>query len=570
MYAEIYYSNETYIPDDESPIDKVTASISQQAVTTRPSTTLSTSNENVIVVNPTLLNTEIQLPSNNFVEDFTPGKNIDDQHFNLEQTYDPKSNWLLGEAIESTYKTIAKSPVSSRSNGKRHRQLAQKGLWLTFKNNTAVGSETGQRNIISLVEDNPTASSPVNPQSVIHSLLTNPENDVIRNDSSCKQTKKNTRRKQRRLKKNVSSQACGKTTSSQYDPLNLTRKTGTANKNNIVAKQRKMRGKKKKPMPLDISSDSDDSILEVPVPPKAPPLIIQLVDSDDDCDRSTNDDSKKNKESNVKRNDKSITSCNNEEESLTNHALSKSLPIETVPLETHEIPKEARNNMGDLPEVSVAFTHPEGDAVIPNCIGFQQGALSLDEIRNIHDAGPLINTHSDDSMTESEANNWGNIAAGQSNTRRDHDVCSVDVSNDTVNTELWNQLVHRNPSSAGVSTDTPILSGNGSSEDQTVANNDKFSNVLTTNKQGAGLRKRQKETASILFADFDVPAIPRKRSKPVEDSPMSEYFFKPMSKELQAHYNNPWGGENLTLYDIQSRMPGDFFLSFQLILLLYI
>ena len=319
-------------------------------------------------------------------------------------------------------------------------------------------------------------------------------------------------------------------------------------KYNVVSKAKKQELKIYSE-PVDISSDSDESILEVPVPPKAPPPVIQLPDSDEED--SNNDGARQDRETNKK----SMPCYILETDSSSSNESSKSANRAEKLANFNRINDEATRGVRVIPEIPDSPASPEPNLIL-NCTDIQRGAASLDDIRQMREAGASNRAHSDDSMTESEANNWTNIAERQSNDGRYQEDYPNDRSIYSISTNLFSDQF---PSHCDEIRDSPR-----SPDPECNAGPSSVTAVVTnTSKRNQAVV----QSTSTSFNDFEVPAIPQKRSKrsvpkSSREQTNAEYFFKPMSKELRNYYNNPGAGEHLDVYDIQNKMPSRFFLKY--------
>ena len=321
------------------------------------------------------------------------------------------------------------------------------------------------------------------------------------------------------------------------------------------------------------SSNSDESIFEVPVPPKPPPPLIELNDSEKDSSDSDNTSSdgiydlmsylEKKKETaitisnsvtdnldvNPGENSKQSSKKNSKENFRENSSSNSDHKCRTpIPSESHS------NSEGESSDSSCVDFHVDNrinddidDDMILNCTNVQKGASSLEEIKKIRKVA----------VAEVEKNKEVNITRNEDEqvVERSKEADDFMSLNKTVTKYTEYVLPLNDTYDKNVEQKNSRIRAQGEESDFAVAgpSTSKISEIST------GSRIRNKKSSG---TPKNVKKYKTSREKSDE-----EYFFEPMSDELKAFYNNSWGGEECSLEEIQKQMPSEsHFLSKNLVL----
>ncbi|XP_063988430.1 uncharacterized protein LOC135168323 isoform X2 [Diachasmimorpha longicaudata] len=294
--------------------------------------------------------------------------------------------------------------------------------------------------------------------------------------------------------------------------------------------------KKKTRATADVS-DSDDSILEVPVPPKPIPLLISLPDSDDES--------------------------SSEEESPV--VMDKSDKI--IPVTKDSSSESSRSSSPVIIEDSETSTDSPGvlpvthlpDNLIMNCTTPQKGASTLAEIKRVREsdgktvAQAVVQEIDEESMTESEAMNWGSLEG------------EMESSQGETLRELWQEFSGEGGQGTHISDESGPLNKSGEDASVSSEKNPEDKSTKDTGLEGAAEAlkdqegKRQNSGKRPRDRGSDVER-PRKRKRQKEnrevDIRFEEYLLQPMPKQLRDFYNEPRGGDMMRdIKDIQNEMP---------------
>ncbi|XP_017889799.1 uncharacterized protein LOC108630803 isoform X2 [Ceratina calcarata] len=274
-------------------------------------------------------------------------------------------------------------------------------------------------------------------------------------------------------------------------------------------------------------SDSEESILEVPIPPKPQPPVIQLQDSDDqDSDTSTDVDMdidysfiRTNKTYLPKVRERDARSDDTED--------STSTIIDGI------------NDMSSL-----------GDIML-NCTAVQKGASSIKEIMEM-----IQNVQSEQPKSSNEGREHSNECEIENSTESSH----------LLQTGKDNETESQLPSEAV--TDSNIVYERDKSEsinyaeDEMISNFSDVENIEKVNMEivDANSRKRhfedESEPSTSAIKETECTETKRLKMSP-EIRNDEDYFFRPMSDELKAFYNESKGQENFDVKEIQSKMSNE-------------
>ncbi|KAK0161162.1 hypothetical protein PV327_009664 [Microctonus hyperodae] len=317
---------------------------------------------------------------------------------------------------------------------------------------------------------------------------------------------------------------------------------------------------------VDIPSDSDESIFEVPVPPKPQPLLIDLKDSDE----TSNSDDDDEEQSSVVMSEKSQCLQQQQEQPL-----SSSLPLlindkntnssETIiptVISSSESTRELPNANMNPPTININSEEISNDIdtisnnIIINCTQVATGVTTLADIRRIREsanAPPTIDGLSDDSMTESEAMKWGQIEGQMGGNNGDK----------STNNE-WNRLPRNSDNSidktAEKTTDNQsrlkYIETAAKIIDETLSSFLNIPSIYVKRK-----RSQQSESESEINNELNNSAKnvdENKAKKPANEKSFEESLHEPRPKKLEQFYNEPRPGiMMLDVHKIQSRMPSD-------------
>ncbi|KAK0090589.1 hypothetical protein PV325_010555 [Microctonus aethiopoides] len=311
---------------------------------------------------------------------------------------------------------------------------------------------------------------------------------------------------------------------------------------------------------VDIPSDSDESIFEVPVPPKPKPLIIDLKDSDE---ASNSDDDEE--QSPVVMSEKSQSLQQQQEQPLSSLLLStndkdtnsSSTIIQTV-ISSSESTQELPDTNMISPTINTNTEELSNDIdtisnnIIINCTQVATGVTTLADIKRIREstnAPPTTDGLSDDSMTESEAMKWGQIEGQMGGNNGDKSTDSE-----------WNQLPRN--SENNIDKTTNAQSTLKSVEivarviDETPSSGTRSTSINAKRK-----RSQRSESGSEINNELNNSEknVDRNRTKkPAKEKSFEESLHEPRPKKLELFYNEPRPGIiMLDVHKIQSRMPSD-------------
>lgn len=276
----------------------------------------------------------------------------------------------------------------------------------------------------------------------------------------------------------------------------------------------------------DTESDSEESILEVPIPPKPQPPVINLQDSDEESDSVASDDEESQDCFIVTQNKDRLTK--GKKRKPRKHAL----------------------------------VDPMTEDIMLNCTEVQKGASSIREIVEMRkDAQNISEQRSD----------------------KDKDTCekskSVSVS------ELYNKnlsktdklLLSVNDKGNNAEFQLPLEAVN---KRNVVYERDKSKSVSFANEVTVTIFQNPNESSSSrkrIHEEDNEPCTSAKQRKTSDDESKhgrsnaeqcedrnkmergswEEYFFRPMSDTLKTFYNESRGQENFDVQDIQSEMSKD-------------
>ncbi|XP_076648882.1 uncharacterized protein LOC143356793 isoform X2 [Halictus rubicundus] len=273
----------------------------------------------------------------------------------------------------------------------------------------------------------------------------------------------------------------------------------------------------------DTETDSEQSIFEVPIPPKPQPPVINLQDSDDSDALSNNDDSDK---------------C--------------SFIIED------ETKKVSRTSLRNTNPSNDRLIHNITEDIILNCSEVQKGASSITEIKEMNKnvqkkSGDCHNTNKNDSEKNKSAsmskicnNNLNETRKSLSSSEKDNvpefRVPAEPSSNSNI---VFERDKNQSVTSMEDVTNFEIPNQPSSSRKRHRENDNEYS-VNTKQKK----QSYSKDTPSEVCTD-------QHRDKDKTETVWKDYFFRPMSEKMKAFYNESRGQENFNIQDIQSKMSKD-------------
>ncbi|XP_034185361.2 uncharacterized protein LOC117606690 isoform X1 [Osmia lignaria lignaria] len=255
----------------------------------------------------------------------------------------------------------------------------------------------------------------------------------------------------------------------------------------------------------ETDSNSEDSILEVPIPPKPLPPVINLNDSDESSESSSDSDS------NV---DPFIVEHKNDTSKITDdkHKSDKSSVINTVT-----------------------------EDIMLNCTEVQKCASSIEEIReasksvqsqpisNETQLGILYYPFSDDENTQDI--HLPSISTANSNVVYERDKNeSINFAEDVPLSNFVNVSPKESTSNKRRRDETDNETGNNAEQNENTGNESKRTKLSP--KKPPNNDKNKKQT-------------------------WEEYFFAPLSDNLKAFYNESRGQENFDIREIQNKMSRD-------------
>ncbi|XP_078046533.1 uncharacterized protein LOC144474969 [Augochlora pura] len=269
----------------------------------------------------------------------------------------------------------------------------------------------------------------------------------------------------------------------------------------------------------DTESDSEGSILEVPIPPKPKPPVINLQDSDDSETNDTDNCSLTTKIEDKKK----VSRTRLNKTSSTNDRLRINI-TEDIMLNCSEVQKGA-SSIKEIKAMSKIMQNKSKDRHDKNeNDSGKDKSVSINKTcsRNVDDVRKSLSSSEKDNIPECdvslEATSNRNIVF-----ERDKNQ-SVTSMEDVTNFEIPNQ-----PSS---------------SRKRQRVNDDEHS---TSTKQKKYMSSKD------TFAAAPINEQDKHNNETVWD----EYFFRPMSDKVKAFYNESRGQENFNIEEIQSKMSRD-------------
>ncbi|XP_076686248.1 uncharacterized protein LOC143378399 isoform X2 [Andrena cerasifolii] len=292
----------------------------------------------------------------------------------------------------------------------------------------------------------------------------------------------------------------------------------------------------------DTESDSEESILEVPIPPKPQPPVINLQDSDEGSDSVTSDDEDSQ--------DCFIITQNKDR--LTKEKKRKTCRTEG----------DSRNASSIQEYVTDALVDPMTEDIMLNCTEVQKGASTIKEIVEMRkDAQNISEQCFDKDKDTCEKNKSVSVSELHNKTLSKTDKSLLSVNENDSNAEF--QL--------------PLKTVN---KRNIVYERDKSKSVSFANEVTVTIFQNPKESSSSkkrIHEDDNEPCTSAKQRKTLDDEnkhgksnaeqcedknrmergSWEEYFFRPMSDTLKTFYNESRGQENFDVQDIQSEMSND-------------
>lgn len=285
----------------------------------------------------------------------------------------------------------------------------------------------------------------------------------------------------------------------------------------------------------DTESDSEESILEVPIPPKPQPPVINLQDSDENSETSS-DNSDIDEESSFiieKKND------------LVENTKKKTVVIDQN--------SDSSNSVIDFIDDT-----PTIENIVLNCTEVQKGASSIKEIMEM---SKIVQSdqHFNKDTNSCEKHNSSN--------EKEIYIKDFNKSDDLFisNNDKDNKSNFQSPSKT--INDKNVMYERDKKELNNFAKDVVVSNFLNS-KELTSSRKRHHEN------DSEPSTSESKRSKlsceednnkdKTNEDSWAEYFFRPMSQDLKAFYEFQ-GQENFDIGEIQSKMSSEFLLKINFI-----
>ncbi|XP_043288968.1 uncharacterized protein [Venturia canescens] len=514
LYAEIYFSNETY-EGDQGAEQTVSESLS--------------ASENVT---PSLSKETSDTPADNLNTNTVPIKtNTGQGNFGTKNTriVDVHPCNKKNNTLNNTSKTFPKP----------QRLLARKDLWLP-QEKTANGIEelsnsenTSLKNLAAKPGRAAKRKNRIkNPAEFYVSQATEKRLESQKEKANNKETAKN----------QVPAEASSGTKKPKTckDLLNDSSLNTETSKYSIISKKMKLSLKEAQCETLSISSDSDDSILEVPIPPKAQPPLIELPDSDEDCD--LNESKEKNRSRSGKLDIIKAAKKVRPGEKVTCEYDEPSTSYKDTNC-TNESPGESQNI--EILEGNNSDTICDIDTnLILNCSDPRRDFMSLED-----DGLERRENFDVSGSTEKDTNRERSLSGGRAGTTRDSATFSGVYSFDKDLPQNQEPL----DNSSGTNTADRTTDCR-----QSDSNNSFIENSEMRNEKSR--RKRQKDAESRSLKEGNTSETPEKRRKRNTNcssgsNSLTDYFFKPMTKEMQAFYDSPCGSENMNVAVMQSKMP---------------
>ena len=293
----------------------------------------------------------------------------------------------------------------------------------------------------------------------------------------------------------------------------------------------------------DTDSDSEESILEVPIPPKPQPPVINLQDSDEGSD-SVNSDNEGSQDCFI------ITQIKDKL--------------------TKEKKKKTRVGKGDSHTTSLnqksvtdALVAPMTEDIMLNCTEVRKGAKSLKEI---------VEMRKDAQSTSEKCSD-----KDKGTNKKNKSVSVSELYNKSLSKTDKLSLLSVNDKDSNVQFQLPLETVNNRN---IVYERDKSKSVSFANEVTVTIFQNPKEPSSSrkrYHEDDNEPCTSAKQRKTSDDEnkhgksnaelcedknkmekgSWEEYFFRPMSDTLKTFYNESRGQENFDVQDIQSEMSKD-------------
>ncbi|XP_053981113.1 uncharacterized protein LOC128877644 isoform X1 [Hylaeus volcanicus] len=279
---------------------------------------------------------------------------------------------------------------------------------------------------------------------------------------------------------------------------------------------------------VEMDSDSEESILEVPIPPKPLPPVIQLPDSDDEFDMS---------------------SSNRNEQFYINNICNLTEDYENITY----IRTKASNNVSTTIDDTLASCATED--ITLNCTEIQKAASSIKEImemsKNVQN--DLTHSHKDKNaskdtftLTTESLKTAGETVKSSSNTEKN------------IASEFQSPLDNINNSNIVYERDKPKLVTFAEEVEVMTFRNP---NELTISKRRRdednepNINAKRKKTNNSKHSEAN--ATPQQSKEKEKQQSWVDYFFRPMSESLKNFYNEVRGQENFDIQEIQSKMSKD-------------
>ncbi|XP_043257853.1 uncharacterized protein LOC122400442 isoform X2 [Colletes gigas] len=282
----------------------------------------------------------------------------------------------------------------------------------------------------------------------------------------------------------------------------------------------------------DTDSESEESILEVPIPPKPQPPVIQLPDSDDGTDMSDS---------------------NTDEECL--FIIDNVGSIKKKEKITYRSDKSSDTNLARTTTINDTSKSGVTEDIMLNCTGVQKSVSSIKEIIEM-----------------------------RKNVQNELEQCSSkdrNILNEKEKFVIVNEVRYQNPNAINKSLSS-VTKKDNVSESQLLLETSNNSNVVyerdkqksvtfaddvvapfCNSNEFSSSRKRRCESdgeqctnAKQMKSTEGSSNQSQNKNKQKEET-WEEYFFRPMSDNLKTFYNKPQGQENLDIWEIQSKMSNE-------------
>lgn len=277
------------------------------------------------------------------------------------------------------------------------------------------------------------------------------------------------------------------------------------------------------------SSDSEESIFEVPVPPKPKPLLIDLQDSDDENNLHIDKDDLILKDWRI---------------NALSQTYSKKIPS-NHDLEVSEVSNDqdasfinkntTKSHNKDSDENSQTSTCAQevAEDIVLNCTTIQRGAKNISEIKRLSKSTGI----NQESKSIEETNQNSKSRSPQNKSKRTNENNLQQEMSVTSGKKSQMRTQQNIDKTSGMESSNPILSGKRQSNEEIDS------------------QPNQKRQCTVQQNNQDV--ILQGNSRGEKSNTSSNKFFNQLSEEMRTFYNSSRGQENFDVNELQRSMSKD-------------